>query len=402
MADQILPLNAGSGGLNIDVEELTVGGNTVERQRGQIAGSAAAEIARVINTAPGGTEYGLVTRPTITEPTATGALGALNNAVTLTTNGLSAVGMQLASGTFKGTLVPEVSFDGGTTWVASYFVDPATANVTSSFVTSATNNAATTRSIILPGGAGQVRVRVSAFTSGTANATVRATMTAQPLFPFATSPGATAPPVVAALGGVDISISPNLTRALQCATDGSLFVSGTVTEAGSTSSNGVMVFGKDTSNNARFFRTDTAGSQILGNQTAISNNPIGAVSLGTNLGKVNKSKSGSLASTATTAAQTIVTYTVTAAKVLYLEYFDIQARLTTWAATATYFGTVSLVIGGTTFWTQDIMNAGTSTPYCVHLSEPMPVAASTVISIVCTPAAATAFTWTANIGGYEK
>lgn len=402
MADQILPLNAGSGGLNLDVEELTVGANTVERQRGQIAGSGAAEIARVINTAPTGSEYGIITRPIASDVTASGTLNALNAAVTLTTNGYNGVGMQLATGTFKGTLVPEVSMDGGTTWVASYFVDPATSNPASSFVTSATNNPATTRSILLPAGTGQVRVRVSAFTSGTASASLRATETTQPIFPFANAPGSTVPPVVAALGGIDTTVTPNLTRALQCATDGSLFVSGSTTEAGSTSANGIMVFGKDTSNNARAFRMDTAGNQILGNQTAISSNPIGSVSLGVSLGKVNKSKTGTLASTATTAAQTIVTYTVTSAKTFYLEYFDIQARLTTWANTATYYGTVSLVIGGVTMWTSDIMNAGVSMPYCVTLSEPMPVAATTVISIVCTPSAATAFTWSANIGGYEK
>jgi hypothetical protein len=259
VADQILPLNAGSGGLNLDVEELTVGANTVERQRGQIAGSGAAEVARVINAAPAGTEYGLVTRPVVSDVTATGTLNALNAAGTITTSGLNAVGMQLASGTFKGTLVAEISMDGGTTWAGSYFVDPATSNVTTSFVTSATNNPATTRSIILPGGASMARVRVSAFTSGTASVTLRADTSTQTLFPFATSPGATAPPVVAALGGVDISVSPNLTRALQCATDGSLFVSGTVTEAGSVGANGVPMFAKDTSNNARFLRVDTAG-----------------------------------------------------------------------------------------------------------------------------------------------
>jgi len=46
----------------LDTETITGGGNTVERQRLQIAGSAFAEIARVMNTAPTGSEYGLVTR----------------------------------------------------------------------------------------------------------------------------------------------------------------------------------------------------------------------------------------------------------------------------------------------------------------------------------------------------
>lgn len=47
----------------LDTEELTVGANTVHRERVQIAGSAAAEISDVANSDPGSTDYGLVTRP---------------------------------------------------------------------------------------------------------------------------------------------------------------------------------------------------------------------------------------------------------------------------------------------------------------------------------------------------
>jgi len=46
----------------LDSESLAVGLNTVERERMQLAGALAAEIARVLNAAPVGTDYGLVTR----------------------------------------------------------------------------------------------------------------------------------------------------------------------------------------------------------------------------------------------------------------------------------------------------------------------------------------------------
>lgn len=47
----------------LDTEELTVGANTVHRERVQIAGAAAAEISDVTNSTPGASDYGLVTRP---------------------------------------------------------------------------------------------------------------------------------------------------------------------------------------------------------------------------------------------------------------------------------------------------------------------------------------------------
>lgn len=54
-----------------DTEELTVGSNTVQRERIQVAGAAAAAIAAVVNATPT-TEYGLVVRfpalPTGTNP----------------------------------------------------------------------------------------------------------------------------------------------------------------------------------------------------------------------------------------------------------------------------------------------------------------------------------------------
>jgi hypothetical protein len=68
VSDGLLPLNPATipGGLVEDVEDLIgAGGAAVIRQRLQITGAILAEIARVMNTDPAGTEYGLVVRPVI-------------------------------------------------------------------------------------------------------------------------------------------------------------------------------------------------------------------------------------------------------------------------------------------------------------------------------------------------
>ena len=106
--------------------------------------------------------------------TSTGALGALNAAVTVALSGSGGAGFQLAAGTLIGTLLPEISFDGGTTWVASDIVDHTTDGVTPSLVFTASNTAKA-GSIVLSAGCTHVRIRVSAFTSGTANLTLNAT-----------------------------------------------------------------------------------------------------------------------------------------------------------------------------------------------------------------------------------
>jgi hypothetical protein len=136
----------------------------------------------------------------VADATATGALGALNAAVTLTTAGLKSVGFQLAAGTLIGTIVAEVSFDGGTTWNATYFDQ----NNKLSSIVFASANTAQAGTIVGEGGAGQFRVRVSAYTSGTANITLRASQIDDPTVEFTGLPGAAVqPPTVAQVGGWD-------------------------------------------------------------------------------------------------------------------------------------------------------------------------------------------------------
>jgi hypothetical protein len=125
-------------------------------------------------------DQGILPVSALGDTTATGALGVLNAAVTLALAGFGGAGFQLAAGTLIGTLVAEVSYDAGTTWVATFFADPSTSARAPTLVF-ATANTATGRSLVIPDGATHVRVRVSAFGSGTANGTVKATVNSVPV-----------------------------------------------------------------------------------------------------------------------------------------------------------------------------------------------------------------------------
>jgi hypothetical protein len=133
--------------------------------------------------------------------TATGALGALNAAVQVATAGEMTVGLQLAAGTLIGTLVPEMSFDGGTTWNSTYFDTPSTQKVAS--VAFASSNTAVASSITAVAGGGLYRVRVSAYTSGTANVTLRATTSGKNTEMFTGPSGQLVPLSTALIGGSD-------------------------------------------------------------------------------------------------------------------------------------------------------------------------------------------------------
>jgi len=130
------------------------------------------------------------------------------------------------------------------------------------------------------------------------------------------------------------------------------------------------------------------------------------VSIGTAAGKTTQLKTGSLTTTAVTAGQTILTYTVTALKTLFLEYIDIQARLTAVAATASILGSVTVSIAGVGVYTATFVNPTTSDSggqsVRLFFSEPIPIAAGSVVLIAVTPAATTSMLWIGNFGGYEK
>lgn len=116
--------------------------------------------------------------------TASTALGALNAAVSVPMQGLNGIGFLLSGGgNLVGTLTPELSMDGGTTWQAGFFYNPTPtallgipANGMARSIT-VSSPAATLLSILIAPGTSNVRVRVSAYTSGSSNGTLRATQT---------------------------------------------------------------------------------------------------------------------------------------------------------------------------------------------------------------------------------
>ena len=117
-------------------------------------------------------------------------------------------------------------------------------------------------------------------------------------------------------------------------------------------------------------------------------------------------KTGTLASSATTADQVILSYEVSPAKAFTLEYLEIDVMLTTFAATATYFGTVSLETpSGTKLLTWRPAGSGMAESGVYEPAEPLTIVGNsngqTIVRVVCTPSASTAFTWTANMVGYE-
>jgi hypothetical protein len=63
VANSFIGLPTDGAGKKLDTEQLTVGANTVERERMQIVGATATEIARVDDTDPLGTDFALLVRP---------------------------------------------------------------------------------------------------------------------------------------------------------------------------------------------------------------------------------------------------------------------------------------------------------------------------------------------------
>jgi hypothetical protein len=127
-------------------------------------------------------------------------------------------------------------------------------------------------------------------------------------------------------------------------------------------------------------------------------------SLGTMVGKTNVLKTGTITTTTTTADQVILTYTVTAGKTFYLEYITFGHRLSALSGNnnPTLLGTISLETpSGTKVHTYDAIHPDYVIPGPT-IGEPIPIAASTVIRVVCTPAATASTIWRASFGGYEK
>jgi len=94
------------------------------------------------------------------------SIAALNAVAQVALAGQAGAGVAL-SGTWTATLTPELSFDGGATWVATFFKIPNTAQ----YVATVAGNGGYT--IVCLPGVSHARVRASAYTSGTVTAALR-------------------------------------------------------------------------------------------------------------------------------------------------------------------------------------------------------------------------------------
>jgi len=124
------------------------------------------------------------------------SITALNGTAQVVLAGQTGAGVTL-SGTWSATVVPELSFDGGSTWIATFFEILNTAQ----YVTSVSANGP--YMIVSVAGASHVRVRASAFTSGTIAALLRASQVNSLPALYAGPAGSAAPGVSALVGGSD-------------------------------------------------------------------------------------------------------------------------------------------------------------------------------------------------------
>ena len=151
-------------------------------------------------------------------------------------------------------------------------------------------------------------------------------------------------------------------------------------------------------------RTKPTDTQNITGTVAVSNFPADQLVTVDRSGRIVVMKTNTLVTTAVTADQVILTYTVTAGKTFWLEYYAYDTRLTAVSATASILGTISLENpSGTKIFTSTETNPTTSETKMIVItfSEPIPITAGTVIRVVTTPAATTSMTWVANFGGYE-
>lgn len=132
--------------------------------------SAGTEIS---SSSPGAASNQLLHTQTPDTTTNSTVLGALNASITIPTAGLNSVGFQILAGSLIGTLTPYLSIDGGVTFVATSFYNPLTGSIIPNLVFGSAN---TTQilSVALIGGTSHVQVGISAYTSGSANAMLRA------------------------------------------------------------------------------------------------------------------------------------------------------------------------------------------------------------------------------------
>lgn len=154
-----------------------------------------------------------------------------------------------------------------------------------------------------------------------------------------------------------------------------------------------------------------AGAELLGQQVSAASLPVVIASnqspvptTASAVGKTLQLKTGTLVTTTTTANQVILTYTVTAAKTLFMTYLAVNAYRTTMPGNVNpiFIGKVSLETpANTKLITWPMFHAPDNGGFVLPMDEDFWILAGTVVRVVVTPTAVTSTTWVANFGGYE-
>jgi hypothetical protein len=185
-SDSSLTCNAGTN-LNTSLLSTAANQTTLGNQTTKINDGTNTAAVKAASTAAAATDPALVCSLSPNSPTplsadvvgASGALNALNAAVQVVLAGTQSASVTISSGgTLNGTIVPECSADGATTWDLGYFLLPPLEAWTTSQTSASFSNVRL--EVICPGGYSHARVRVSSFTSGTSTAQMRATSAARP------------------------------------------------------------------------------------------------------------------------------------------------------------------------------------------------------------------------------
>ena len=407
MTDDIILVSTGSGGTigrALDAEQLTVGANTVDRERVQIAGSGSSQKAEVINYAPSGVEYGVVSRlitgsqelPAIirnsgstfiltnsgsnTNPNFGSPTQPAGSTATINLEGRgNAAAILYGSGSW--TIVPQYSMDTLTFQSGSIY------DIINKAWINQINSSVFTGSYQWPNlaGASQVRLLVTSTGSGAAN--ISGSLVSTTL--------REAPPQFIGTGSGVLPANINITQV-----SGSSISLGSLIAANSfpiaVASDQLVTLGQATMANS-------VPVTIANNQ---SNIPINYMVTGS--GFIQTGSTGVLV-TVGTGFQRIISLVVDPGKTFYLTNLDISADFTTLSATGALIGSGSLTgstrgsPATTVILTQDFQNVTTESIDWKSwvFNPPMFFTGSTGIAVVATPAGSTSTRWRANIQGYE-
>lgn len=128
-------------------------------------------------------------------------ISTVTSSTPLAVSGFTQAGMQITPTSATYTVAPQVSWDGGSTWVATNFI--AAGKPTSSIAVT-TSSVVQRQGIMLPGGVTHVRLAFSVFSAGSANVVVVVSnATEQPGLYASQQPGSAVPTAVLMMGGSD-------------------------------------------------------------------------------------------------------------------------------------------------------------------------------------------------------